>query len=222
MPNRILYEKICVSDTLAQLTAEEERFFYRLLVQCDDYGRFDGRPSVVRARCFAVQLDAVSDAMVGAWLARLVEVGLLTNYTVDGRPYLQVSTWGNHQQTRAKRSKYPCPPSDVGGSPESASTCKQAPAGAGIGHRYPDPGSEKRETRSGSGKRESRSEKTTPQPPPHAEGEDPPAPRKRGAIRRQRSNGRASIPSDPSEYVSGEYGALVAERMKARLAGGGG
>lgn len=43
MPNRMIKESICTSETLAQLTPEEERLFYRLLVNADDFGRFDGR-----------------------------------------------------------------------------------------------------------------------------------------------------------------------------------
>ena len=113
MPNRILQERICVSETIAELSAEEERFFYRLMVQCDDFGRFDGRASVIRAKCFALQLDRVADEHVAAWLARLVEVGLVITYVVEGRQFLRVTTWARYQQTRAKRSKYPNPETDM-------------------------------------------------------------------------------------------------------------
>jgi len=112
MPNRILHERICVSETIAQLTSDEERFFYRLIVQCDDFGRFDGRASVIRARCFALQLDTVSDEAVAGWLDVLTSVGLVAMYEVDGRSFLQVTTWERYQQTRAKRSKYPDPMDD--------------------------------------------------------------------------------------------------------------
>jgi hypothetical protein len=142
MPNRILYEKICVSDTLALLSGDEERFFYRLMVQCDDFGRCDARPSFLRARCFSVMLDSVSDAMVAQWLVRLVEVGLAETYIVKGRPYLVVLTWDTYQQRRAKRSKYP--------EPDLAGACTQMPAGAGIGPRirYPGTRNEERGTNS--------------------------------------------------------------------------
>jgi hypothetical protein len=139
VPNRILYEKVCVSETLAMLSGDEERFFYRLLVQCDDYGRFDARPLVLRARCFALQLDSVTDADVTAWLAALERVGLVLLYAHEGRPYLEISTWATYQQTRAKRSKYPDPRDD-------ASICKQMQADADIGARirYPESLSENR------------------------------------------------------------------------------
>ena len=37
MPNRILKESICRSDTIDHLTWFEEVLFYRLIVSCDDY-----------------------------------------------------------------------------------------------------------------------------------------------------------------------------------------
>ena len=49
MPNRIIKESICTSDTIDQLSPEEEIFFYRLIVNCDDYGRMDARPQILRA-----------------------------------------------------------------------------------------------------------------------------------------------------------------------------
>jgi hypothetical protein len=110
MPNRILHERICTSETLAGLEPAEEVFFYRLLVQCDDYGRFDGRPMVIRARCYALQLDRVTDADVAGWLDAIERAGLVRRYVVDERVYLCVQTWKRYQQTRAQSSKYPEPP----------------------------------------------------------------------------------------------------------------
>ena len=45
MPNRILKESICTNEQIDGLTAFEETVFYRLIVICDDFGRFDGRIS---------------------------------------------------------------------------------------------------------------------------------------------------------------------------------
>lgn len=126
MPNRILWEKICRSETIAKLSAEEERFFYRLIVQCDDYGRFDGRATVLRSHCFSVQVDNVSDHEVERWLQRLVEVGLVVLYTVDERPYLVVTTWSAYQRRRASRSRWPDPPVGTRVEPPSDDvTCRQ-------------------------------------------------------------------------------------------------
>ena len=48
MPNRIIKESVCRSDSIDSLSWFEEVLFYRLIVVCDDYGRFDGRPGVSR------------------------------------------------------------------------------------------------------------------------------------------------------------------------------
>ena len=109
MPNRIIKESICTSDTIDQLSPEEEIFFYRLIVNCDDYGRMDARPQILRAKCFPLRLDQVDDCKVIDWLYKLEEVGLVQIYEVDNRKYIQIVTWNDHQQIRAKKSKYPAP-----------------------------------------------------------------------------------------------------------------
>lgn len=113
MPNRILKETVCTSENIELLSPEAERFFYRLMVQCDDYGRMDARISVLRARCFPLKLDTVLEIHVRAWLNELVEADLIRLYTHEGRPYLRFVTWERHQQIRAKKSKFPAPPTDA-------------------------------------------------------------------------------------------------------------
>lgn len=110
MPNRILKESITTSATLAELSGDEERCFTRLLVVCDDFGRFDGRASIIRGRAFTAMLERVSEADVARWLDALVRVGLVIPYTAAGKPYLYVPTFPTHQQRRASKSKFPDPP----------------------------------------------------------------------------------------------------------------
>lgn len=107
MPNRIIKESICRSETINSLKPFEEVLFYRLIVVCDDYGRFDGRPSVIKGYCFPLKDTAVTD--IKAALDKLIETGLVELYEVQGRPVLQLPTWSRHQQIRAKKSKYPSP-----------------------------------------------------------------------------------------------------------------
>lgn len=109
MPNRILKESITTSDTIDALSAEEERLFYRLMVVCDDYGRYFGETTIIIGHCFPRKIGKIKARDVLRWLARLEEVGLLSLYTVAGASYLQITTWVRHQQMRAKRSKYPAP-----------------------------------------------------------------------------------------------------------------
>lgn len=109
MPNRIIKESICTSNNIDSLSPMEEIFFYRLIVNCDDYGRLDARPQILRAKCFPLKIDQVKDSDVNAWTEALVKAGLIITYTVNDILYLQMATWRKHQQVRASKSKYPAP-----------------------------------------------------------------------------------------------------------------
>ncbi|MBR2406451.1 MAG: hypothetical protein IKB04_05360 [Clostridia bacterium] len=108
MPNRIICESVCTSPNIELLGWFEEVCFYRLLVQCDDFGRYDARPQLLRARLFPLR-DDVDVAAVEAAMDQLEAVGLIERYTVDGQPYLQLCTWDKHQRIRAPRVKFPPP-----------------------------------------------------------------------------------------------------------------
>ena len=120
MPNRIIKESICTSDNLDQLSAFQETMFYRLLVNCDDYGRMDARPKILAAKLFP--LKDIRTSQIEEGLRALTSAELVIIYEVDGKPFLQMKTWERHQQIRAKKSKYPSPES---GNIVSDSTCKQ-------------------------------------------------------------------------------------------------
>lgn len=108
MPDRLIRESICSSETLNQLNDFEERFWHRLIVNCDDYGRFDARPEILKARLFPLMEGKTKKDMTGA-LSKLASVGLVELYEVDGKPFLRVVTWDKYQRVRAKRSKFPEP-----------------------------------------------------------------------------------------------------------------
>ena len=105
MPNRIIKESICTSETIDRLSPFQETAFVRLIVNCDDFGRFFGNPKIVSSRLYPLR-DVTPEEMENA-LETLRNVGLIPRYVVDGKPYIQVNTWAEHQQTRAAKSKYP-------------------------------------------------------------------------------------------------------------------
>ena len=107
MPNRILKESICTSEEIDKLSLFEEVCFYRLLVNCDDFGRLDARPKVLVSKLFPLR-DVRTEQIESALLS-LASAGLVSLYEVGGKPFMQIVTWGRHQQTRATKSKYPAP-----------------------------------------------------------------------------------------------------------------
>ena len=108
MPNRIIKESVCTSDSIDKLSWFEEVLFYRLIVNCDDYGRFDGRPSIIKSRLFPLKETLTTKTVSGA-IKKLEIAGLVTLYVFEGRPYLYLPTWDHHQNVRAKKSKFPAP-----------------------------------------------------------------------------------------------------------------
>jgi len=112
MPNRIIKESIRMSDSLAGVSADAERLFWRIIVSADDFGRFDARPSIVLGQCLSSFLTVFTSEQVQSWLVELQEADLIRLYQVEGRPYLVFTKWDSHQQRRAKASKFPPPDSD--------------------------------------------------------------------------------------------------------------
>ena len=76
MPNRIIKESICTSDGIDALSWFEEVLFYRLIVSCDDYGRFDGRPAIIKNRLFPLK-ENLTIKNVSAAINTLARAGLV-------------------------------------------------------------------------------------------------------------------------------------------------
>tara|TARA_Y100000310_G_C20568956_1_gene756979 strand:+ start:365 stop:1102 length:738 start_codon:yes stop_codon:yes gene_type:complete len=112
MPNRIIRDGILTSERLAKLSAGAEVCFYRLLVCADDWGRFHAHPAILRAALFPLKIDVVTEGELLGWLKEITKAELVTNYTANGKKYLQIATF--NQRTRAKCSKFPDPPAQDG------------------------------------------------------------------------------------------------------------
>ena len=111
MPNRIIKESICTSDTINSLSWFEEAFFYRLVVNCDDYGRLDARPAILKSKLFPLK-ERISIKDIESALGKLADAGCVRLYECDSKPYLYLPTWEVHQRIRNHKSKYPEPNSD--------------------------------------------------------------------------------------------------------------
>jgi len=112
MPNRIIKESICTSEELANISDGAETLFYRLIVKADDFGCYYADPEIVRNICFAKK-KRVKEAHVIKWLEELKNNNLIIIYEDNGKPYLQLKTFENHQQRRATKPKFPLPTSDI-------------------------------------------------------------------------------------------------------------
>ena len=107
MPIRLLRDGILDSDAVCSLSFPAEVFYRRLMSAVDDFGRFDGRLSVLRGRLYALQIDKVREADITRWIAECEKAGLIALYSAVGKPYVLFHKLGS---PRAKESKYPAPP----------------------------------------------------------------------------------------------------------------
>ena len=112
MPNRILREGILTSPRIAKLSWPAEVFYRRLHSVVDDYGRYHAHPMLLRAACYPLQLDKVSDSDIGKWMRETAEAALVRVYPAeDGKDYLELLDF--RQQVRAAKSKFPPPTADA-------------------------------------------------------------------------------------------------------------
>lgn len=121
MPNRILRDGILSSEAVNSLSWAEEVFYRRLMSAADDYGRFSASPKLLRAACYPLHIDKVSDSDIGKWIAACATAGLVRVYPAsDGKRYIELLKFG--QQIRSK-SKFPPPLDSTCDPPDS--TCEQ-------------------------------------------------------------------------------------------------
>lgn len=106
MPNRILRDWTD-SFTISVLDAFAERFFIRLIMKADDFGRFHADTRLLKASLFPLLPD-VRESDISRWLAECEKAGLLRVY-VDGkgRNYLEIANF--KQRSRQSESKFPSP-----------------------------------------------------------------------------------------------------------------
>ena len=119
-------QSICTSESIDTLDWFEEAFYYRLIVNVDDYGCFDARPKILKAALFP--LREVRLSVIEKTVGKLADEGLVRLYTVDGKPFLCLPTWGEHQRVRASKHKFPTPDmadpaASCGELPPSAASC---------------------------------------------------------------------------------------------------
>ena len=125
MPNRIIKESICTSESLAELSDFEFRLWVGLITQADDAGRGDARPAIIKGRVFPLR-ERVTVKEIDNALHGLAAKGCVSLYMVGGRPYFWFPTWSEHQRIRDVKPKYPGP-EDADKKGTSAADCGELP-----------------------------------------------------------------------------------------------
>lgn len=107
MAKRRLFKNWTHSEKVNLLTAEEERFFTRLIMEADDHGLFYAHPKILKANLFPLISDKITDEEVESWLTGCEHIGLLEVYSADNKQYLHIHDFG--QRLRSMKSTFPTP-----------------------------------------------------------------------------------------------------------------
>lgn len=108
MANRVVRSGILESESVNKLTWAGEVFYRRLMSILDDFGRCDGRPTIIRSKLYPLRLDKVSEPDIVKWISECEIAGLIRVYHVDNKPYLELFNFG--QTVRVKKARFPSPP----------------------------------------------------------------------------------------------------------------
>lgn len=95
---------------LTRLPRDVRMLYVALWNQCDEEGRMQGDPRLVKSWCFPLDDDVTADVIDG-WLTQLEAMGKVIRYTSDGSVFLWLPKLGEHQKLDPRlRSRLPRPP----------------------------------------------------------------------------------------------------------------
>ena len=103
MPNRIIRDWTD-SEKIHLLSSESERFFTRLIMKADDYGRYTSNIKLLRSNLFPLH-DNLKDETIELWLKDCIDADLIYVYEVLGKKYLEIKIFD--QKLKVRKSKYP-------------------------------------------------------------------------------------------------------------------
>jgi len=111
---RTIKPEFFTSETMGKCSLRARLLFIGLWTQCDDEGRMIDNARILVGQLFPLD-DDVDAKAVEADLRELASMKLIVRYEVEGRNYLAVSSFDEHQRVnRPTPSKLPAPPSDGG------------------------------------------------------------------------------------------------------------
>lgn len=94
------------SETIGALSRDARLLFVQLWTIVDDAGRARASSRVLASVLYPFDDDAMH--LIEGWLQELEDQGCIRRYTVEGKPYLDVPKWLEHQKIdRPSKSKLP-------------------------------------------------------------------------------------------------------------------
>jgi hypothetical protein len=107
MPNRILRDWTD-SEKIDNLDVNAERFFVRLIMKVDDFGRYTANCKLLKSALFPLKTD-IRETDIARWLAACQMSDLIALYSVASKEYVQILNF--NQRLRQTIEKYPPPSS---------------------------------------------------------------------------------------------------------------
>lgn len=99
----MISKSISTSTRLADVSTFAALLFSWVIPHCDDYGHLEATPKIVKGIVVPLREETAAD--VEKALASLVAVGLIELYEAEGRKYLEVTKWEEHQTFKSDRPK---------------------------------------------------------------------------------------------------------------------
>ena len=94
---RTIKPEFFTSLTIGRLSAQVRLTFVGLWTYCDDEGRGVDDPRLIKAAIWPLD-ESVKPRGLEEWLTNLAAAGLIQRYEADGRRYLAVVGWKEHQR----------------------------------------------------------------------------------------------------------------------------
>ncbi len=109
---RSIKPEIRMSETVNAWPIEVRYFWIMLWGYVDDFGKGRDNSKLIVADTYPLD-DSVSHEDVSRWLDILAESKVIQRYTVDGKNYMAVTNWSEHQRpSHPAKSVIPDPPLD--------------------------------------------------------------------------------------------------------------
>lgn len=101
MPKRFLKPGITTSEAWNACDFDTQSFYIRIITLVDDYGRYDGRPPILKAHAFPLN-DRVTLPKIEKMSRELVENDLATFYKAGNKTVLQLQRWEERVRSPSK------------------------------------------------------------------------------------------------------------------------